>query len=81
MKSPPGYMVMTYSLDTGKSPKTISAAESTDRPKKMTLAGIYQLDDDKLKLCLTEAGKGLPAEFASKPDNNFMLLELKREKK
>jgi uncharacterized protein (TIGR03067 family) len=81
VKSPAGCQAMTYSIDLAKSPKTISATEATDRAKKMTFAGIYQIDDDKLKLCLVPGGKDIPAEFATKPDKDMILLELKRVKK
>ena len=44
------------------------------------IRGIYQLDGDRLKICLGEPGKGRPAKFETKPGSGHKLLELKRAK-
>lgn len=43
--------------------------------------GIYELDDNVLKLCVSirTAVKERPTEFKTKPDSGLYLLELKRE--
>jgi uncharacterized protein (TIGR03067 family) len=79
MKTPPGSEVMSYSLDLAKSPKSIKA--KTLAAKGMAVAGIYLVDEDKLKLCLIQGDKNIPAAFATKPGDEVILLELKREKK
>ena len=46
-----------------------------------TMEGIYQLDTNKLKLCLApESGDGRPGEFALKDGKNFVLILLERAK-
>jgi uncharacterized protein (TIGR03067 family) len=70
----------TYKLDPSSKPKTIDLTLTAGPNKGKTLAGIYQLEGDNLKLCIHGAGKERPKEFDSKKGTDGMLLELKREK-
>lgn len=64
---------LTFTVDTAKSPKQIDL-----NADGKSLAGIYQLDKDKLKLCLSTSGKR-PSEFLSKEGEKTLLLQLERE--
>lgn len=63
-----------YKLDPTKKPRTIDVTPAGEP----TIQGIYELDGDRLKICITKE-KGRPSEFNGKGDN--MLLVLKRQKK
>ena len=76
MKKPPADYI---AAGLAKSPKTITKTDSDGRERDLRLAS-RAYDDNKLKLCLGD-GKATPSEFATKPESNAILLELKREKK
>lgn len=68
-----------YKLEPGKNPKWIDL--TTDGK---TYLGIYELDGDKLKICINEdsdSDRKRPTEFLSKKQTNFTLMVLEREKK
>ena len=64
-----------FGLDETKGPKTIDLIAGGDQ---VTL-GIYQLDGDTLKLCLSRSGRR-PGDFATKPGDQTNLMTLRREK-
>jgi uncharacterized protein (TIGR03067 family) len=68
---------LTYKLDPTKMPKWIDFTRSG-----RTTFGIYDLDEDNLKICFPKRGKRKrPTEFESKPDSEGdVLIILKREK-
>jgi uncharacterized protein (TIGR03067 family) len=67
-------------IDLNAKPKTIDLI-FTDGPEKgRTSLGIYELDGDSLRICLSLAGSTRPIEFASKPGSGFAFETLKREK-
>jgi uncharacterized protein (TIGR03067 family) len=70
----------TLSIDAGKKPKTIDMKFTEGPEKGNTSYGIYELDGDNFKLCLTITGKNRPTEFAAKPKSGHGLEVLKREK-
>ena len=70
----------TFSIDIGKKPKTIDMKFTEGPEKGNTSYGIYELDGDNFKLCLTITGKNRPTEFAAKPKSGHGLEVLKREK-
>jgi uncharacterized protein (TIGR03067 family) len=76
-----GCAVFSYRLDLEKSPKTIDAAEQGDRPRKITLYGVYQLKGETMRLCLSDSMKDRPTDFRTAPESNAILLELKRAKR
>jgi uncharacterized protein (TIGR03067 family) len=65
----------TYSIDQTKKPKTIDIRIS-DKEKAI---GIYELDGDKLKLCMVEDkdGNARPTEFGGR--DKAILIEFKRQ--
>jgi uncharacterized protein (TIGR03067 family) len=64
----------TFKLDPSKTPKTIDFVPGAGQFKGKTLAGIYALEGDTLKICFaTEEGKPRPTEFTSKPGSGTML--------
>lgn len=74
----------TFTLDPAKSPKRIDIKTSPDGPfKGKTLPGIYELNGDKLVLCLDADGRpdARPTKFEAKEMTRAMLLTYKREKK
>jgi uncharacterized protein (TIGR03067 family) len=67
----------TFKFDASAKPKTIDLIPNDDKKPKALC--IYQLDGDKLKLCMIDKpGVDRPTEFKSGP--NTYLLEFKREK-
>ncbi len=73
-----GESLLTYELDLSQKPKVIRAQFVSEGKK--TLAGIYELNGDTLKLCLIPGDKA-PKEFKTAADDKAIFLELKREKK
>ncbi len=70
----------TFTIDAGKKPKTIDLKFTEGPEKGNTSYGIYELDGDDFKLCLTITAKDRPAEFATKAKSGLGLEVLKREK-
>jgi uncharacterized protein (TIGR03067 family) len=70
---------LTCKLDDAKKPKHINLTY-TDRDVTETATGIYELDGDKLKLCVAEPEvKERPTEFKSK-SRKVTYMELTRDK-
>jgi uncharacterized protein (TIGR03067 family) len=70
----------TLSIDPSKMPKTIDMKFTEGPEKGSTSLGIYELDGDDFKLCLTITAKDRPTEFAAKAKSGLGLEVLKREK-
>ncbi len=70
----------TFTLDPAKKPRTIDTTAIEGPAKGETARGIYELDGDTLKLCVSEKGKERPAEFATKTGTDRVLFVLRREK-
>ncbi len=70
----------TFSMDVAKSPKTIDVSFTEGPNKGQTWRGIYVLDGDTYKVCMSMPGEDRPLAFESKPDSGRMLEVLKREK-
>jgi len=68
----------TFKLDLTKKPWRMDAAHSKGRRKGQTYLGIYLLDGDTLKWCVSTPGNERPTEFATK-GSQFMLV-MKRQK-
>jgi uncharacterized protein (TIGR03067 family) len=67
-------------IDLSKMPNTLDLI-FTDGPEKgRTSLGIYELDGENLRICLSLAGSTRPTEFASKAGSGFAFETLKREK-
>jgi uncharacterized protein (TIGR03067 family) len=66
-----------YQIDSTKKPKQLTLTPSDgEKP----LEGIYELDGDKLKICINEPGGERPKDFSTKEGTRLVLFELKREK-
>jgi RNA polymerase sigma-70 factor (ECF subfamily) len=71
----------TYKLDPTKSPKAIDITVSEGPLQGQTVYGIYEIDGDTQKICLTLEGKERPKEFKSTPGSGHLLQVFQREKK
>jgi uncharacterized protein (TIGR03067 family) len=70
----------TYKVDPTRKPKTIDVF-FTDGPEKGNTAyGIYELDGDTYKVCISMTGKERPKEFASKAGSGHVVEVFKRVK-
>jgi uncharacterized protein (TIGR03067 family) len=69
----------TFKADSKKSPKQIDVSPRKD---DKTVAGIYEIKGDELKICLrhSSSAEGRPTEFATKADAKLILLVLKKKK-
>ena len=68
--------VQTFLVNSSKKPKTIDVYQYG-----MTRRGIYEVDADTLKLCLSHGGKKeRPTEFAAPKDSELILFRLRRVK-
>ncbi len=71
----------TYKLDPAKKPKTVELMPSTGESQGKTRKGIYELEGNSAKLCVSVAGKEeRPTAFETKPDSDQYLWEFEREK-
>ncbi len=75
------FMKAKFTLDPSKKPKTIDYAINGGPYAGLAMHGIYELDGDKLKFCLSTPGKERPAGFATKPDDGQTISVWKRETK
>ncbi len=72
----------TFTVDPGKKPKALDTTRLEGGAKGKTAKGIYELDGDTLKLCLTSRlEKERPTELAAPEKSGLVLLTLKRVKK
>src|SRR5205823_4995474 len=82
-----------FKLDTTKNPQTIDLTRTPivgvvsnrnrqDRPEvnKEILPGIYDLDGDRLRICLANPGEKRPSQFPGKPQAGLVVLVLDRDK-
>ena len=70
-----------FKVDVSKKPKTIDVTFTEGPEKGNTVRGIYELEGDTYKVCMTDTLKARPTEFASKPGSGHVLEVLKREKR
>jgi uncharacterized protein (TIGR03067 family) len=76
----PRAMEATFVLDPTKKPKHIDITVK-DGDATLTAVGIYEIEGDKLRLCVAEPdGPGRPTEFKS-ASKKITYLELTRDKK
>jgi uncharacterized protein (TIGR03067 family) len=70
-----------FRVDASKKPKAIAFARLLDGVAQKSLSGIYGLDGDTLKLCLsTRPEKEAPTEFAAPEKSGPIMLMLKKSK-
>lgn len=70
----------TIKIDTSKTPKTLDLMFTAGPEKGKTALGIYGLEGDNLKICLSLRDGNRPTEFVSKQGSAHALETLKREK-
>ena len=70
----------TYKLDATQKPKTIDLMFTEGPEKGTTALGIYELNGDTWRICLTVTAKERPKEFATKSGSGLALKTLKRKK-
>ena len=67
-------------LDPSKSPKKINTWDLTGPYADDTVPGIYEVDDDTLKLCFSRPKVARPVEFTTKKEPGFLYCVYKRKK-
>jgi uncharacterized protein (TIGR03067 family) len=70
---------LTFKLDAAKKPKQIDVTAKKDGQDEVH-KGIYGLDKNDLKICLSRAPDERPTEFVSQAGTTIDLFRLKREK-
>ena len=71
----------TIKLDPSKKPKSIDATRTEGPDKGKAMLGIYELADDRQRVCFASPGKERPTEFSSKPGSGHVLTVWQRVKK
>lgn len=75
------FMKAKYSVDPGKTPKTIDYTMTDGPTKGKTQLGIYELDKDTVKFCFGSPGKDRPTDFTAKPGSGRTLSVWKKAAK
>ncbi len=70
----------SFTVDPGKDPKAIDMKSKAGRAMGETILAIYDLDNDKLRLCLGDPGKKRPTAFVSTKKNKHFFGTFKRKK-
>jgi uncharacterized protein (TIGR03067 family) len=69
-----------YEVNPASKPKTIDISFDDGPDKGKTVAGIYALEGENLRICYAEPGKARPTEIGKHGGPNEVLLVLKRDK-
>jgi uncharacterized protein (TIGR03067 family) len=69
----------TFTFDLTTKPKQIDITFTEGPEKGKTSRGIYELDGDTYKICISVSGKDRPTAFVSKPGSGHILEVLHRE--
>ncbi|MFN9718198.1 MAG: TIGR03067 domain-containing protein [Planctomycetota bacterium] len=67
-----------FKIDTTKDPKAIYFADHHSKFEGSVLYGIYELNGDILRICISEDLKGAPAEFSAEEGSGRIVMKLKR---
>jgi uncharacterized protein (TIGR03067 family) len=71
----------TLKLDAGKKPRTIDIIITEGTGKDMTQLGVYELEGDTFKVCVTQPGdKERPTDFTTKEGSKNIVFTFKRDK-
>ena len=69
----------TYKIDPSKTPKTIDITNRTTGPEEgKKQVGIYELTDNELKICASDASKKRPTDFDTRNKEGYTVLVLRR---
>jgi uncharacterized protein (TIGR03067 family) len=71
----------TFTIDSTRSPKTIDAVPTTPNGKGNAILGIYEIKENRYRLCFAAPGKDRPTDFTSTPGSGRTLTAWEREKK
>jgi uncharacterized protein (TIGR03067 family) len=71
----------SFTIDATKSPKTIDAIPTLRGGKGKPILGIYEIKENRLRLCFAAAGKDRPTDFTSAPGSGRTLTVWEREKR
>ncbi len=71
-------MKMEFTSDSSKSPKTIDYLNTAGSNAGKSQLGIYELEGDLLKICVSAPGAARPAQFESGPGDGRMLTVWRR---
>lgn len=74
------YAKLKFKLDPTTTPKCIDLKVSEGVQLDAAMEGIYELKDDRLRLCIKVFGQDRPTEFTSPDGGSTALLTLKRKK-
>jgi uncharacterized protein (TIGR03067 family) len=71
-----------FSLDPAQRPAaiTLRPVPKAGAPQEADIQGIYQIEGEKLKLCLSQPGQPRPSEFKSPKGSEAVLLVLEKNK-
>jgi RNA polymerase sigma factor (sigma-70 family) len=72
-------LTLAYSVDVAAKPPTIDLSPPRDEENDGSYHGIYQIDGDNLKVCLSRPGRKRPEAFEAKEGFHRVLLVLKRD--
>jgi RNA polymerase sigma factor (sigma-70 family) len=70
----------TFKADATQSPATLDLEVGEGADRGEGLLGIYELDGDKLRICMAHKGTGRPTKFESTAGSGVALISLKRVK-
>jgi uncharacterized protein (TIGR03067 family) len=68
----------TFQIDPGSSPRTINLTAKKGETSGETVFGIYELNDEGLRICAGRPGQERPTSFLVLKDNDQTLLRLRR---
>jgi uncharacterized protein (TIGR03067 family) len=69
-----------FKVDATTMPRSIDITVGAGAMKGDVVEGIYEFDDDMLKICATLVGKNRPSDYSTKAGSNMVSLVLKRAK-
>jgi uncharacterized protein (TIGR03067 family) len=70
----------TFKVDATKQPKTIDATQTSDgKDKGKVTLGIYEINGDTLRTCISETGKDRPTDFSAKAGSGQIVRVYKRQ--
>ena len=68
-----------FTIDPTKTPKQIDILDETGTKNDKTKLGIYELDGDVIRFCVSRSGKPRPTEFSAKEGTGWTLSVWKRK--
>jgi uncharacterized protein (TIGR03067 family) len=69
-----------FLLDPNRKPRAIQIVYDVGPSKGVSMRGIYEIDGDTLRICVSERGQENPREFLTREDSDLTLVVLRRKK-